>query len=70
MSSVLTKNVLERAAWTGAQALIALAITYLGGVPAWWAAPIALLLSGVKTNIVDRMASRKEEPVVAPEVGP
>lgn len=66
MSSLLTKNVLERAMWTGLQAVIALAITYLGGIPAWWAAPIALLLSAVKTNVVDHMASRPAEPTPEP----
>lgn len=60
MSALLSKNVLERALWTGAQAVIALAITYLGSVPAWWAAPIALVLSAVKTNVVDAIAARKE----------
>lgn len=69
MSSVLSKNVLERAGWTGAQALIALTVTYLGGVPAWWAAPIALLLSAVKTNVVDRIASRPQ-PEPAGDTGP
>lgn len=67
MSALLTKNVVERAAWTGAQALIALGITQLGGVPAWWAAPLALLLSAVKTSLVDRTAKEKE---AAGESGP
>lgn len=65
MSSVLSKNVIERAGWTGAQALIGLAVTYLGDVPAWWAAPIALLLSAVKTNVVDRVTASKEVPATA-----
>lgn len=70
MSSLLSKNVLERALWTGVQAVIALGITYLAGITAWWAAPIALLLSGVKTNIIDKLAAPTEEPPVqpAPEV--
>lgn len=61
MSSVLNKNVTSRALWTGAQVVIALGITYLGSIPAWWAAPIALLLSAVKTNVVDKVAG-KESP--------
>jgi len=72
VSSVLSKNVLERAAWTGLQALIALAVVYLGGISAWWAAPIALGLSAIKTNIVDRMAAPKaaDLPPVTTEAGP
>jgi hypothetical protein len=60
VASLLNSNVAERALWTGAQALIALAVTYLGDVPAWWAAPIALALSAVKTNVVDRRAAKRE----------
>lgn len=67
MSALLSKNVQERALWTGAQALAALGITVLGGVSVWWAAPLAVVLSAVKTNILDRMAARKE---VAGESGP
>lgn len=54
MQTLLSKNVLERAAWTLVQAGIALGITELGQVSAWWAAPLAMLLSAVKTNIMDR----------------
>lgn len=67
MSSVLSVNVLERAAWTGLQAVIALGITELGNVSVWWAAPLALVLSAVKTNVVDRLAQKKE---AAGESGP
>lgn len=65
MSALLNKNVVERALWTGAQAVIALVITDLADIRAWWAAPIALLLSAVKTNVVDRMVRPKPT-----EVGP
>jgi Mg/Co/Ni transporter MgtE len=57
MPSLLSKNVLERALWTGAQVGLGLAVTYLASIPTWWAAPIALLLSAIKTNVVDRMAT-------------
>lgn len=67
MSSVLSTNVVERAAWTGLQIVVALAITELGSVSVWWAAPLALLLSAVKTNVVDRLAEKKE---AAGESGP
>lgn len=53
MPSVLSKNVVERALWTGAQALVGLGVAYLASLPAWWAAPIALLLSAIKTNVID-----------------
>lgn len=53
MASVLTRNVLERALWTGAQALVGLGIAYLATIPMWWAAPIAVLLSAIKTNVID-----------------
>lgn len=60
MSALLSTNMIERAAWTGAQALVSLAIVELGNVSVWWAAPLALLLSAVKTNVVDRLAQKKE----------
>lgn len=54
MSTLLSKNLVERAAWTGLEAIVALAIVELGQVPMWWAAPLALFLSAFKTAIVDR----------------
>lgn len=69
MATVLSKNVMERALWTGAQVGIGLAVTYLGGIPKWWAAPIALLLSAIKTNVVERMDQtepRSSSPTPAP----
>ena len=62
MPSVLSKNVVERAAWTGAQALISLAVVELGNISVWWAAPLALVLSAVKTNVVDRLAKGEVGP--------
>lgn len=62
MPSVLTKNVLGRALWTLAQAAIALAITDLADIRAWWAAPIAMGLSALKTNVVDRLAKGEVGP--------
>lgn len=56
METVLSKNVLERAAWTLVQAGLALGITELAQVSVWWAAPLAMVLSAVKTNFVDRRA--------------
>lgn len=60
MPSVLNKNVLERALWTLAETGVALGVTTLGGVSAWWAAPLALVLSAVKTNVLDRLAPKGE----------
>lgn len=38
----------ERAAWTGAQAAVALAAVEVADLPAWWAAPAALVLAAAK----------------------
>jgi len=73
MPSVLSKNVTSRALWTGAQVGIALAVTLLPGISAWWAAPIAVLLSAVKTNVVDAHFAPKPQavtPAPAEETGP
>lgn len=55
---MFTTNMVERALWTGLQALVGLGVTWLASVPAWWAAPIALLLSGLKTKVIDVLAAR------------
>jgi hypothetical protein len=44
-----TKNVIERAAWTAAQALVGVAITEVAHLQLWWAAPVATGLSILKT---------------------
>lgn len=54
----LTKNTIERSLWTGVEALVALGITVLSSMSAWWAAPIALALAGIKTHILDHYAGR------------
>lgn len=38
----------ERAAWTGAQAAVAVLATELADIPVWWAAPAALILAAAK----------------------
>jgi len=65
MSAVLSKNVLERAGWTLAETALALGVTTLSGVSTWWAAPLALFLSALKTSVVDKLAAPKPE-----EAGP
>lgn len=71
---MFTKNMVERALWTGLQALLGLGVTWLASVPAWWAAPIALLLSGLKTKVIDVWVSKREKDaltvVPTPEAGP
>lgn len=54
----LSKNTIERSLWTGAEALVALALTVLPGISAWWAAPIALVLAGLKTHVLDSLAHK------------
>jgi hypothetical protein len=56
----LSKNMINRSLWTGAQALAGLGLTYLAGIPAWWAAPVALLIAAVKTHVVDKRAAAGE----------
>jgi hypothetical protein len=38
-----------RAGWTGLQAAVSLAIVELADIKLWWAAPLALTLSALKT---------------------
>ena len=55
MNKQLLMDLAERAAWTGAQAAIGLAVTELAAVPVWWAAPVALALSSAKGWIAGRL---------------
>jgi hypothetical protein len=43
-----------RAGWTGLQAAVSLAIVELADIKLWWAAPLALTLSALKTWAVER----------------
>lgn len=54
----LTKDMAERALWTGAQALAGLAAVALADISAWWAAPIALAIAALKTYVIDKYAQR------------
>lgn len=58
MNKQLLLDLGERAAWTGAQAAIGLAITELADVPVWWAAPVALALSSAKGWIAGHLVGR------------
>lgn len=53
--SVDWRNLAERAAWTGVQAVASMAIVELADVQLWWAAPLALMLSAAKTLVADRL---------------
>ncbi|MBT2379039.1 hypothetical protein J7E90_17195 [Streptomyces sp. ISL-111] len=48
----------ERAAWTGAQAALGLAVVELADVPVWWAAPVALALSSAKGWVAGRLGRK------------
>lgn len=50
----MRKEVLVRALWTLAEAAAGMGITYLSGISAWWALPIAGLLTAVKVNVLDK----------------
>lgn len=54
----VAKNTVTRSLWTGLEAVVALAITYTSSLSAWWAAPIALALAGLKTHVIDVLAAR------------
>lgn len=60
MQTLLSNNVLSRAGWTALQAVVALGIVELADIKTWWAAPIAMVLSALKTNVVDRLAAGEE----------
>lgn len=47
-------DIVERAGWTGAEAALAVGVTALAGVSAWWAAPLALTLAAAKAWVVNR----------------
>lgn len=58
MNTQLLLDLGERAAWTGAQAALGLAVVELADVPVWWAAPVALALSSAKGWIAGRLGRK------------
>lgn len=54
-------NLAERALWTGLQGVISVAVVQLADAPVWWAAPLALVLSGAKTLAADRLRAGGED---------
>ncbi|WP_326677706.1 hypothetical protein [Streptomyces sp. NBC_01237] len=48
----------ERAAWTGAQAALGVAIAELADIPIWWAAPAALVLASAKSWVAGRLGRK------------
>jgi hypothetical protein len=51
-------DITERAAWTAAQAALALLITEAAGLRTWWALPLATALSAAKTWVVNKLGAR------------
>lgn len=47
-------DLLERAAWTAAQAALSLLVVGLADVPTWWALPVATVLSAAKSWVLGR----------------
>ncbi|MGW0545297.1 hypothetical protein ACWD0D_34130 [Streptomyces griseoincarnatus] len=54
----LVFDLVERAAWTGAQAALGLAVVELADVSVWWAAPVALALASAKSWVAGRLVGR------------
>jgi hypothetical protein len=52
------KDLLERSGFTGLEAALGVAITQLGGVSVWWAAPLALLLTAGKVWAQQRIKAK------------
>lgn len=51
-------DLLTRAGWTGAQAAVSFGVVALADVSTWWAVPLALTLSALKTWLMGRTASK------------
>lgn len=54
----LLLDLVERSAWTGAEAALGLAVVELADVPVWWAAPVALLAASAKSWVAGRLIGR------------
>lgn len=53
------KDLLERSGFTGLEAGLAIAITQLGDVSVWWAAPLALVLTAAKVWVHGRIRPKE-----------
>lgn len=53
------KDLIERSGFTGLEAGLAIAITQLGEVSVWWAAPLALVLTAAKVWVHGRIRSKE-----------
>ncbi|MEV5680952.1 hypothetical protein [Streptomyces sp. NPDC052179] len=58
MKKQLMLDLGERAAWTGAQAALGVAVTELADIPIWWAAPAALVLASAKSWVAGRLGRK------------
>ncbi|WP_228181999.1 hypothetical protein [Streptomyces anulatus] len=54
----LLLDLVERSAWTGAEAALGLAVVELADVPVWWAAPVALLAASAKSWVAGRLGRK------------
>ncbi|MFD3531979.1 hypothetical protein [Streptomyces sp. NPDC058664] len=53
------KDLIERSGFTGLEAGVAVAITQLGEVSVWWAAPLALVLTALKVWVSGRIRPKE-----------
>jgi hypothetical protein len=51
-------DLLTRAGWTGVQAAVSFGIVGLADVSTWWAVPLSLTLSALKTWLLGRTAAK------------
>lgn len=58
MPSRLLLDLLERAAWTGAQAALGVAAVEVADLPVWWAAPVALAAATVKSWVAGHVGRK------------
>ncbi|MGW3110566.1 hypothetical protein [Streptomyces sp. NPDC001091] len=65
MDNKFLLDLAERAGATGAEAALGLAVVELGGLPVWWAAPVALFAASGKAWIASWLG-RKGTPSLLP----
>lgn len=61
MTKTQVEDLAERAGWTLAQAAIGFGITEAAGITAWWAVPVATVLSMAKTFVQHKLAKGAPE---------
>jgi hypothetical protein len=58
MTSKFLLDLAERAGWTGAQAALGLVVVEVGDLPAWWAAPVALVAAAAKGWVAKQLGRK------------